>query len=226
VTSPVLGDDGLSSTERTRIRRIPENAQTDREQLHAVLDAGLVAHIGMVGADGQPFVLPVAYARDGERILIHGSTGSRLFRSLAEGAPACLTVTLFDGIVVARSTFESSMNYRSAMVLGAFSKLSDADAEAGLALITEHLIPGRNAEVRANAKKELAATMVLAVPLTEASVKIRTGGPNDDPDDLGTPVWAGMVPLRPVTSGAVAADEAASALPVPQSVLNLIARLS
>jgi nitroimidazol reductase NimA-like FMN-containing flavoprotein (pyridoxamine 5'-phosphate oxidase superfamily) len=194
--------------------------------LYAVLDAAKVAHIAVVDADGQPYVLPVAYARDGARLLIHGSTGSRLFRSLANGAPACLTVTLLDGIVVARSTFESSMNYRSAMALGSFTRLMGADAEAGLALITEHLIPGRNAEVRPNAKKELAATMVLAMPLTEASVKVRTGGPNDDPDDLGTPVWAGIVPMRPVTSGAVAADEAASALPVPQSVLNLVKSLS
>jgi nitroimidazol reductase NimA-like FMN-containing flavoprotein (pyridoxamine 5'-phosphate oxidase superfamily) len=191
----------LSSTPRTRIRRLPDKAATDRAALHAVLDAGLVAHVAVTDNSGpnraaQPYILPVAYARDGERVLFHGSTGSRLFRSLAEGVPTCLTVTLLDGLVVARSAFESSMNYRGAMVLGSCRMLPEGEKEAALERITEHLMPGRWKELRAPKRKELAATVVLALPLTEASVKISAGGPDDDPDDLDAPVWAGVVPLH------------------------------
>ena len=164
----------LSPTERTRIRRLPERAVSHRQDLYDVLDAGLLAHVGITDETGQTYVLPVAYARDGDRVVIHGSTGSRLFRSLASGAQACFSVTLVDGVVIARSAFESSLNYRSVMVLGRFTVLNDDEAVVALQLITDHLIPGRSAEIRENAKKELAATRVLALDLAEASVKIRT----------------------------------------------------
>jgi uncharacterized protein len=189
----------VTPTARTRVRRIPEKAVTDRAVLHAVLDAGLVAHLSVV-EDGQPFVLPVAYARRDEQVVFHGSTGSRLFRRLAEGQPTCLTVTLLDGLVLARSLFESSMTYRSAMVLGTAERLAGDDELDALRVISEHLLPGRWSEARHPSAKERAATMTLALPLEEASVKVSAGGPDDDPADLADPalsaLWAGTVPIR------------------------------
>jgi nitroimidazol reductase NimA-like FMN-containing flavoprotein (pyridoxamine 5'-phosphate oxidase superfamily) len=206
------------STPRTRVRRIPEHAVRDRAALHAVLDAGLVGHLAITGDDGQPFVLPVAYARDGERVLIHGSTGSRLFRGLAAGAPTCLTVTLLDGLVVARSAFESSMHYRSAMVLGTCAVVPDADKVAALDLLTDRLLPGRRADVRPHRAKELAATLVLALGLAEASVKISDGPPEDEDDDLDTPIWAGVVPLAERFGEPVAAPDLRFDLDVPDYI--------
>ncbi|NUU20385.1 MAG: pyridoxamine 5'-phosphate oxidase family protein [Streptomycetaceae bacterium] len=206
------------STDRTRVRRLAEKAVTDREILHRVLDAGLVAHVAVADDRGRPYVLPVAYARDGDRVLIHGSTGSRLFRSLAAGAPTCLTVTLLDGLVVARSAFESSMNYRSAMVLGSCEVVDGAAKAAALDLLTDHLMPGRRAELRAHKAKELAATLVLALPLDEASVKVSAGAPDDDATDLDTPVWAGTVPLGETFYDPVPAPDLRFDLPVPDYV--------
>jgi nitroimidazol reductase NimA-like FMN-containing flavoprotein (pyridoxamine 5'-phosphate oxidase superfamily) len=202
------------STDRTRVRRNPEKAVTDRAVLNEVLDAGLVAHVGIVDESGQPFVVPVAYARDGERLLIHGSTGSRLFRRLAEGAPACVTVTLLDGLVLARSAFESSMNYRGAMVLGSCTVLEDDERDRALRLISDHLLPGRWDDIRPPSRKELAATLVLAIPLDEASVKVSDKQPEDDPQDVDRPVWGGRVPIREVF-GAPEPDERGAAYPVP-----------
>jgi uncharacterized protein len=207
----------LGASERTRVRRIPENAVRDREALHAILDAGLVAHVAVCDDAGQPYVLPVAYARDGERVLFHGSTGSRLFRSLAAGTPTCLTVTLLDGLVLARSAFESSMNYRGAMVLGTCSVLDGDDADRALRVISDHLLPGRWDDIRRPSRKELAATLVLALPLDEASVKVRTGGPNDLDEDLDRPVWAGHVPLA-LTLGTPVPDRDGAAFEVPTYV--------
>ncbi|HEY6593435.1 MAG TPA: pyridoxamine 5'-phosphate oxidase family protein [Asanoa sp.] len=179
---------------RTRIRRLPEKAVTRRSALDSLLDAGLVGHLA-IAVDGQPYALPVAYARDGDRVLVHGSTGSRLFRTLAAGAPACLTVTLLDGLVLARSAFESSMQYRSAMVLGRAVPLTGADRLAALRVLTEHLMPGRWATLRDPLPRELAATVVLALPLDEWSVKVSDGPPADPESDLDAPVWAGVVPI-------------------------------
>lgn len=183
-----------SSKDRTRVRRLPEKAVSERAALNAVLDAALVAHVAVID-DGQPYVVPMACARDGDRLLLHGSTGSRLMRLLAAGAPTCVTVTLLDGLVYARSAFESSMNYRSAMILGSCTALEGDDALEGLRLLTEHLLPQRWSTLRAPTRKELAATSVLSLPLTEWSVKISDGPPDDDPSDLDAPVWAGVVPL-------------------------------
>ena len=185
---------GVGGTDRTRVRRLPDLAVHDRSTLHAVLDAGRVGHLAIVDG-GQPYALPVAYARDGQRVLVHGSTGSRLFRHLAAGAPACLTVTLLDGLVLARSAFESSMNYRCAMVLGRLVALDGAEKLAALARLSEHLLPGRWARIRPPSAKELAATLVLALPLAECSVKVSAGPPDDPEDDLDRPVWAGVVPV-------------------------------
>ncbi len=201
------------STERTRVRRIPEKAVTDRSVLHAVLDAGLVAHVAVVD-DGQPYVVPVAYARDGERVLFHGSTGSRLFRALADGAPTCLTVTLLDGLVLARSAFESSMHYRGAMALGTCAVLDGDDKDRALRVISDHLLPGRWDDIREPSRKELAATLMLALPLDEASVKISASDPDDDPQDVDRPVWGGVVPIREVF-GEPRPDERGAAYDVP-----------
>ncbi len=181
---------------RTAVRRLPEKQVHERAGLDAVLDAGLVAHVAVHSDDGQPFVIPVAYARDGDSVLFHGSTASRLFRSLAAGAPTCLTVTLLDGLVLARSLFESSMHYRSAMVLGVATVL-DGDAKVrGLERVSEHLMPGRWADARQPNRKELAATLVLALPIAEWSVKVSDGPPDDAAEDLDLPVWAGVLPLH------------------------------
>jgi hypothetical protein len=183
------------STARTRVRRLPELAAQDRATLHAVLDDALVATVAVVD-DGQPYALPVACARDGERLLLHGSTGSRLFRLLAAGVPACVTVTLVDGLVLARSAFESSMNYRSVMVLGSSAVVDEADKQAAMRRLTEHLMPGRWSQLRPPTRKELAATRVVAMPLAECSVKVSSGDPQDPDEDLDAPVWAGVVPVE------------------------------
>jgi uncharacterized protein len=200
---------------RTAVRRLPEKQVHDRAALDAVLDAGLVAHVAVPGEDGQPFVLPVAYARDGDAVLFHGSTASRLFRSLADGAPTCLTVTLLDGLVLARSVFESSMHYRSAMVLGVATVLDGEDKLRGLEQVSEHLMPGRWADARRPNRKELAATLVLTLPLAEWSVKVSDGPPEDAAEDLVLPVWAGVLPLHETYGEPTAAPDLREDLAVP-----------
>lgn len=180
---------------RTDVRRAPHKQVRDRAALDDLLDAALVAHVAVV-EDGQPFVVPLGCARDGDRLLLHGSTGSRAFRALADGAPTCATVTILDAVVVARSQFESSMNYRSAMVLGRCTELSGVDKEAALTVLAERLLPGVDWQ-RPPSRKELAATSVLALPLAEWSLKVSDkAGPEDEPSDVALPVWAGVVPLR------------------------------
>lgn len=217
LTGPVA----VSTSERTRIRRLPDKSVTDRAVLDAVLDEGLVAHVGIID-DGQPFVLPVGYARRGDEVIVHGSSGSRLFRALADGAPACLTVTLLDGLVYARSTFESSMNYRSAVVLGSARRLTGDDELDALRVLTDHLLPGRWEEARQPSKKERAATVTVALPLTEWSVKVSVGGPDDDPSDLANEpwrsIWAGHVPLTQVRLPAVTDHHVPNGVSVPNYV--------
>jgi nitroimidazol reductase NimA-like FMN-containing flavoprotein (pyridoxamine 5'-phosphate oxidase superfamily) len=185
-----------ASSERTRVRRLPERGRYDREAIDAVLDAGLVAHLGFV-SDGQPFVIPTLHARVGDEVYVHGSSASRTLRQLSGGIAACLTVTLLDGIVFARSVFEHSMNYRSVVVLGTATAVSERDERlAALEAFTEKLLPGRWAEARPPTTTELKATSVLRLPLDEASAKIRDGGPEDgDTPDADLDVWAGHVPL-------------------------------
>jgi hypothetical protein len=181
---------------RTRVRRIHERGRYDREAIDAVLDAAIVAHLGFVH-DGQPFVIPTLHARVGDEVLVHGSSASRAFRTVGAGIPACLTVTLLDGIVLARSVFEHSVNYRSVVVLGQ-ARLVDAPDEklAALEALTERLLPGRWRDARQPTRKELKATAVLRLPLDEASAKIRDGGAEDgDTPDAELDVWAGQIPL-------------------------------
>ena len=181
---------------RTRVRRLPERGLYDRDAIDAVLDAALVAHLGFV-SDGQPLVIPTLHARVGDEVYVHGSSASRTLRELAAGIAACLTVTLLDGIVLARSVFEHSVNYRSVVVLGTASPVTERDAKlAALEAFTEKLLPGRWAEARPPTPKELTATSVLRLSLDEASAKIRDGGPDDgDTPDAELDVWAGHLPL-------------------------------
>ena len=177
------------------MRRLPHLQVADREALDGVLDAGRVAHVAVMSGD-QPLVIPLAYARDTDRLLLHGSTGSRAMRWLATGAPTCVTVTLLDGYVLARAAVETSMRYRSAMLLGSFTSVTDHDAKTvALQLISDHAVPGRWADLRPPTRKELAATAVLAMPVIEWSLKVSDGWPTDTDDDRDRPVWAGVVPL-------------------------------
>jgi uncharacterized protein len=184
-----------TAVDRTTVRRLADKAVLDRGRLDAVLDAGLVAQVG-IAVDGQPFVMPCGYARDGDRLLLHGSTGSRLFRALAAGTPACVTVTLLDGLVVARSLFESSMHYRSAMVLGTATSLTGSDKRQALDRLSDALLPGRRADARPPSRRELAATCVVTIPIDEWSLKVSDAPPEVVDDDEGWLPWTGIVPLR------------------------------
>ncbi len=201
----------LSTTGRTRVRRKPERAATDTAALYDVLDHALVCHVGFVD-DGTPVVIPTTFGRDGDTLYLHGSTGTRFMWLLAEGGPLCLTVTVLDGLVLARSVMHHSMNYRSAMVFGAARPVTDgAERDRAFEVIVEHLVPGRWADARHPTRREAAATAVVAVDLAEASVKLRTGPPSDDRADLGLPVWAGVLPITqqvgaPVPDAHVPAD--------------------
>jgi nitroimidazol reductase NimA-like FMN-containing flavoprotein (pyridoxamine 5'-phosphate oxidase superfamily) len=179
---------------RSQVRRLPDRGAYDRETIHAILDAGLVCHVGFV-SEGHPFVIPMNYGRDGDRVLLHGSAASRLMRGMEAGWPVCLTVTLLDGLVLARSAFHHGMNFRSVVLFGRATPVADSAAKtAALRAISEHLVPGRWEKVRPPNARELAVTAVLE----EASAKIRTGPPKDDPEDLSLPVWAGVLPLETI----------------------------
>jgi len=184
-------------SERVRLRRKRERGSHDREVIDAILDEGLIAHLGICDPDGQPIVTPTLHARAGDVVYCHGSVASRTLRALDAGAPACLTVSLIDGLVLARSAMHHSANYRSAMLLGRARSVSDADEKhAALRAIVEHIVPGRSAHVRGPTANELKATAVLAIPIDEASAKIRNGPPIDDEEDLTLDAWAGTLPLR------------------------------
>jgi len=182
-------------SERTRVRREPDRGRYDRQTIDAILDEALVCHLGFV-QDGQPYVIPTLFARIGDELFVHGSSASRMLRTLDSGIDACLTATLVDGIVLARSVFNHSINYRSVVVLGRATKVADDEKEKALHAFTERLLPGRWADVRPPSRKELKATSILRLPLDEASAKVRTGPPKDGEDDYAWPVWAGVLPLE------------------------------
>ncbi len=187
----------LAVTGKTKLRRLPKRGSYDVETIYKILDEGFVAHVGFTGADGQTFVIPTGYARRDNELLIHGSGASRMMRALSEEIEICVTVTLVDGLVLARSAFHHSMNYRSVVVLGAAKIIKDENEKMeALRLFTEHIVPGRWREVRSPTANELKATTVLMLPLAEASAKIRTGNPVDDAEDYALDVWAGVIPLE------------------------------
>jgi nitroimidazol reductase NimA-like FMN-containing flavoprotein (pyridoxamine 5'-phosphate oxidase superfamily) len=192
-------------SERARVRRTPSRADYDRATIDAILDEALVAHLGFA-VDGQPYVIPTLHARRGDEVFVHGSAASRMVKTLGAGIPVCLTATLIDGLVLARSAFHHSMNYRSVVVLGCARMVEGVEErEAALEAFTERLVPGRWGEVRPPSPQELKGTRVLALSLDEASAKLRTGGPVDDKEDYASDAWAGTVPLR-LQPGAIEPD--------------------
>ena len=202
--------ESFATTERTTLKRLPQRGSYDRELVYRILDEGWVCHVGFA-VDGQPFVIPTAYGRVGDKLYIHGSAASRTLRSLIGGIPVCVTVTLVDGLVLARSAFHHSINYRSVVILGAATMVEAAEEKmTALRAFTEHVIPGRWDDVREPNEQELKGTSVLALPLVEVSAKVRTGPPKDDEEDMSIPVWAGELPLR-ITAGAPVDDPQLSA---------------
>jgi nitroimidazol reductase NimA-like FMN-containing flavoprotein (pyridoxamine 5'-phosphate oxidase superfamily) len=189
-------DDPFAITERTRTKRLPERGHYDRDTVYAILDAGLICHVGYT-FQGQPYVTPTAYWREGDHLYWHGSSASRMLRTLSGGIAACVTVTHLDGLVLARSAFHHSMNYRSVMALGVAHLVTDPDEKtAALRAFTERLVEGRWAQIRPPTSQELKATMVLRMQLEEVSAKIRSGPAKDDDEDYGLPHWAGVVPVH------------------------------
>jgi uncharacterized protein len=213
----------LSGTQRTTIHRLRERGRTDRADLYAVLDAGLVCHLGVI-VDGSPVVLPTGYGRDGDTLYLHGSSANRGLLS-ADGQEVCVTVTHLDGLVCARAVFHHSMNYRSAMIFGtARLVIDDAQRLTALRAVTQQLAPGQWDYARPPTRKELAATAVLELPLDEASVKVRTGPPKDDPEDYDTAIWAGVLPAQ-LTFGAAERDPALRAgVTIPDHITALAGR--
>jgi uncharacterized protein len=215
------GPAGAEPSRRTRITRLKEKGSTERAALDALLDATRVGHFGLTDARGRPFVLPTAVVRDGDRVLAHGSTGSPWLRSLAAGVPTCLAVTSLDGLVVARSAFESSMHYRSAVLFGTCRQLSGPDQLRALDVITDALIPGRVAELRRPTDRELVATVVLALPIEEWSLKISDRWPDDPPEDVAGDAWAGVVAMTTGYRDPVAAPDLRDGVELPGSVRRL-----
>ncbi|MFE3097648.1 pyridoxamine 5'-phosphate oxidase family protein [Streptomyces sp. NPDC059248] len=211
-------------TERTVPTRIRERAAYDHETVHAILDAAYVCHLGFV-RDGRPVVLPTLYARVGQRLYVHGSTGSRPLRMAGAedpGLPVCLTVTHVDGLVLARSAFHHSINYRSVVVQGIAQPVTDpAEKAAALDALVDHAVPGRSADSRPANPKEAAATAVLRLDLTEVSAKTRSGGPNDEPEDVELPYWTGVVPVRHGYGSPVPADDLAPSVALPGYLAHL-----
>lgn len=199
--------------------RLREKQRGGRPELDALLDSVIVGHFALTDADAHPLILPTAVARDGDRVLCHGSTGSPWMRRLADGVQACLAVTALDGLVVARSAFESSLHYRSAVLFGSCAVVEDETGKLrALDLLTEAMLPGRGAEIRRPTRRELDATLVLALPITQWSLKVSDGWPDDPPEDVAGTAWAGVVALRTSREVPIAAPDLGAGIPVPASL--------
>lgn len=206
----------MNVTERSQIRRLPNRGSHQLKVIHEILDAAFLAHVGFC-VNGQPFVIPTLFGRDGEKLYIHGSAASRMLRQLDTGVPACVTVTLVDGLVLARSAFHHSINYRSVVAFGTAKMIEDPARKAeALRIISEHLIKGRWEEVRRPTEQELKATSVLEFAVEEASAKVRTGPPLDDEEDYTLPVWAGVLPLQLTSEAAIPDERLVSGVPLPE----------
>ena len=204
-----LPSDG-PATDRVRVQRLPARARYDRATMEAILDESWVCHVATV-LDGAPIVIPTMFARIDDRLYVHGSTGSRMLRALETGATACVEVTLLDGLVLARSAFHHSMNYRSVIAYGTFETVRGKEKERAMEALIERIESGRWGRIRTPNRRELAATTIMSIPLTEASAKVRTGMPIEEPSDMDWPVWAGVIPLT-MERGTPVADEAEAAL--------------
>ncbi len=210
----------LNVTGKTKLRRLPKRGSYELETIYKILDEGFVAHIGFT-VDEQTFVIPTGYARAGNNFLIHGSAASRMMRAMAWEVEVCATVTLIDGLVLARSAFHHSMNYRSVVIFGTAKVIQDeAEKLNALRAITEHIVPNRWQEVRPPNEKELKATMVLSLPIEEASAKIRTGNPVDDAEDYVMDVWAGVIPLKTAAGRPIADSVLKDEIKIPDYVVN------
>jgi nitroimidazol reductase NimA-like FMN-containing flavoprotein (pyridoxamine 5'-phosphate oxidase superfamily) len=216
----------MNLTKRTELRRVPGRGSRDWETINKILDAGFLAHVGFC-VDSQPFVIPTLYGRDGERLYLHGSAVSRMLRELETGILACVTVTLVDGLVLSRSAFDHSMNYRSVVAFGRARKVADPRQKIkSLRLISEHLIAGRWQDVREPSEKELKATTVLEFSIEEASSKVRSGPPLDDESDYGLAVWAGVLPLEMRSRPPIPDDKLVKGVTLPDYVRRYDARLN
>ena len=205
-------------TERTKVKRLPARGAYDRETIYSILDEGFICHVGF-NVDGQPYVIPTGYARIGDDLYIHGSAASRMLRNLSKGVDVCVTVTLVDGLVLARSAFHHSINYRSVVILGKAQLVEDREEkDKVLEAFTEHVIPGRWADIRWPNELEMKATSVLKLPIEEASAKVRTGGPKDDDEDYEMNVWAGVLPLSVKTGDPVPDEVLPDGIEVPDHV--------
>src|SRR6266516_2483736 len=216
----------MNLTKRTELRRIPDRGSHDWETISQILDAGFLAYVGFC-VDGQPFVIPTLYGRDGERLYLHGSAVSRMLRELETGIPTCVDVTLVDGLVLSRSAFDPSMNYRSVVAFGTAQSIADPMQKIkSLRVISEHLIAGRWQDVRGPSEKELKATTVLEFSIEEASSKVRSGPPLDDESDYGLPVWAGILPLEIKSRPPIPDDRLIESVTLPDYVRRYNARIN
>ncbi len=209
------------STAKTTNRRTDRDIN-DRDVLYSILDEALVCHVGFTDEENQPIVLPMGFARVEDSILLHGSTGSRLMRKIGSGIPICVEVTLFDGLVLAKSSFESSMNYRSAVVFGKGEVIEGEQKDFYLNKLTDKLAPNRSSEIRSSTKKELAATLLVSVPLIETSVKVRTGLPKEAESDLNSETWSGVIPFKLTAETPIAGDEYSKNSKIPESVEKIM----
>jgi uncharacterized protein len=210
----------LTPTQRSQVKRVSQRGNYERQVIYEILDEGLVCHLGFI-TDNQPFVIPTAYGRVEDKLYIHGSPASRMLRSLLDGIEVCTTVTLIDGLVLARSAFHLSMNYRSVVIFGTAEIVKDREQKLeALRAFTEHIVPDRWAEVRQPSDRELQGTLVLSLPLTEASAKVRTGPPLDDEADYSLPVWGGVLPLQLVAGNAISDGRSHPDITLPDYVNN------
>lgn len=210
----------FTETERTKLKRLPKRGHFDRETVYGILDEGFICHVGFA-PEGQPVVIPTGYARAGDNLYIHGSQASRMLRTLSGGVDACVTVTLIDGLVLARSAFHHSMNYRSVVIFGRATPVEEReDKLSALLALSEHIVRGRWADVREPTEQELRQTTVLSMPILEASAKVRTGPPLDDEEDYAMPIWAGVLPLRLETGRPIKDPRLPEGIQIPEYVLN------
>ena len=215
-----INPEQFTPTQRTQIKRVPQRGHYERQVIYDILDEALICHVGFV-VNNQPYIIPTAYGRVEDRLYIHGSPASRMLRSLLNGIEVCVTVTLLDGLVLARSAFHHSMNYRSVVIFGTATLVQDVDQKReALYAFSEHVVPGRWTQVRQPSRQELQGTLVLSLPLTEASAKIRTGPPVDDEADYSLPIWAGVIPLKLVALEAIADSRLHSEINLPDCVQN------
>ena len=212
--------DTITPTPRTTLHRRPYRGSYDRKTVHAILDEALICHVGFV-SDDQPYVLPTTHARIDDNLYIHGAVGGRMLKVTRGGIPLCITVTLIDGLVLARCGFNHSMNFRSVVILGVATEVTDVQMKRrAFDALVEHVVPGRSADIRVATDQELRATSVLCVPITEASAKIRTGPPLDDEEDLKLPCWAGVVPVSLQAAAPVADPRLQPGIRAPAAVVN------